>query len=328
MTELAPFRLDPVLVERPWGGQRLARYGKRLPPDAPIGESWELCDLPPEVAPHVADPSSTVLDGPYAGARLRTVVAEQGAALLGPVPPTVEGRFPLLFKLLDAREHLSVQVHPHEAYVAEHPEARSKTESWYVVDADPGTVLYLDVKAGTSMADIDAVMGTPGIVPLLDVRPAVPGAFHHVPAGLVHAVGAGALVAEVQTPSDTTYRLYDWASEYRRAPRQLHAAEAMGSIGIEPAAAFSRDPGSTPGVRELVSTDHYWMREHRLDHGPGRLADTAGPVVVNVVRGTISLGGLRLAAGATAIVPAASGVSEFEGHGAVVLEMGLAGGGS
>ena len=77
MTELAPFRLDPILVERPWGGQRLARYGKTLPAGVHIGESWELCDLPQEVAPHVDDPSSTVLDGPYAGARLRTVVAEQ-----------------------------------------------------------------------------------------------------------------------------------------------------------------------------------------------------------------------------------------------------------
>ena len=73
MDPLEPFRLKPVLVERPWGGARLAAYGKQLPPDTPIGESWELCDLPQEVAPHVDDPSSTVLDGPYAGARLRTV---------------------------------------------------------------------------------------------------------------------------------------------------------------------------------------------------------------------------------------------------------------
>ncbi len=112
MTDLAPFRLAPILVERPWGGRRLADYGKTLPAGAVIGESWELCDLPQHVVPSVDDPSSTVLDGPYAGARLRTVVAEATEALLGPVPPTAEGRFPLLFKLLDAREHLSVQVHP------------------------------------------------------------------------------------------------------------------------------------------------------------------------------------------------------------------------
>ena len=323
MTELAPFRLDPVLVERPWGGSRLTDYGKTLPAGVSIGESWEVCDLPQEIVPHVDHPSSTVLDGPYAGARLRTVVAERSADLLGPVAPTRDGRFPLLFKLLDAREHLSVQVHPHEAYVAQHPGARLKTESWYVVDADPGALLYLDTAEGTTMADVKAVMGTPGIVPLLGVRPAVPGAFHHVPAGRVHALGAGTFVAEVQTPSDTTYRIYDWAEEYGRAPRQLHASEAMGSIILEQDAAFSLDASDEPGVRELVSTDYYWMREHRVEAGSMDLARTAGPVVLNVARGAIGLGDLELPAGTTAIVPASSSVSAFEGDGAVVLEMGF-----
>ena len=323
MTELAPFRLDPVLVERPWGGSRLADYGKTLPPGLDIGESWELCDLPQEVAPHVDDPSSGVLDGPYAGAKLRTVVAERSEDLLGPVAPTKDGRFPLLFKLLDAREHLSVQVHPHEAYVARHPEARLKTESWYIVDADAGAELYLDVTDGTTVADVEAVMGTPGIVPLLGVRPAVPGAFHHVPAGLIHALGAGTFVAEVQTPSDTTYRIYDWAVEYGRAPRQLHAAESLGSIILDPDAAFSLDATVAQGVRELVTTDYYWMREHRVDRGSSELARTLGPVVLNVTRGSVRLGDLMLPKGTTAIVPASSSITDFECHGAVVLEMGF-----
>ena len=323
MTELAPFRLDPVLVERPWGGTRLTAYGKTLPEGVDIGESWELCDLPQAVVPHVDDPSSGVLDGPYAGAKLRTVVAERTEDLLGPVAPTKEGRFPLLFKLLDAREHLSVQVHPHEAYVAEHPEARLKTESWYIVDADPGAVAYIDVTASTTIEDVGEVMGTPGIVPLLGVRPAVPGAFHHVPAGLIHALGAGAFVAEVQTPSDTTYRIYDWAVEYGRAPRQLHAEESMGSIIVHPEAAFSLDTTDAQGVRELVTTAYYWMREHRVDQGSGTLADAPGPNIVCVTRGSIRLGDLELSKGTTAIVPASSSVATFEGDRAVVMEMGV-----
>jgi mannose-6-phosphate isomerase len=323
MTELAPFRLDPVLVERPWGGTRLTEYGKTLPAGLNIGESWELCDLPQAVVPHVPDPSSGVLDGPYAGARLRTVVAERTSDLLGPVAPTPDGRFPLLFKLLDAREHLSVQVHPHEGYVAEHPGARLKTESWYIVDADAGAELYLDTVPGTTMADVEAVMGSSGIVPLLGVRPAVPGAFHHVPAGRIHALGAGTFVAEVQTPSDTTYRIYDWAEEYGRAPRQLHAEESMGSIILEQGAAVSLEATAAPGVRELVTTDYYWMREHRLDSGRSELANTPGPNVLNVTRGTIHLGDLVLPRGTTAVVPASSSVSAFEGDNAVVMEMGF-----
>ncbi len=322
-TELAPFRLDPVLVERPWGGTRLTAYGKTLPEGVNIGESWELCDLPQEVVPHVDDPSSGVLDGPYAGAKLRTVVAERTEDLLGPVVPTREGRFPLLFKLLDAREHLSVQVHPHEDYVAQHPEARLKTESWYIVDADPGAVLYLDTVAGTTMADVESVMGTPGIVSLLGEQPAVPGAFHHVPAGRIHALGAGTFVAEVQTPSDTTYRIYDWAVEYGRAPRQLHAAESMASIILDQPSAFSLDTTETPGVRDLVATDYYWMREHRVDGGTSAVARTPGPVVLNVTRGVVRLGDLELVKGTTAIVPASSSISAFEGHDAVVMEMGF-----
>lgn len=323
MTELAPFRLDPVLVERPWGGSRLTDYGKTLPPGVNIGESWELCDLPQEVVPHVDDPSSGVLDGPYAGAKLRAIVAERTQDLLGPVPPTKDGRFPLLFKLLDAREHLSVQVHPHEAYVAEHPDARLKTESWYIVDADPGAVAYIDVADGTTIEDVGEVMGTPGIVPLLGVQPAVPGAFHHVPAGLIHALGAGTFVAEVQTPSDTTFRIYDWAEEYGRAPRQLHAAESMGSIILDPDPAFSLDTAEAQGLRELVTTDYYWMREHRVDSGRGTLADTPGPNILCVTRGTVRLGDLELPMGTTAIVPASSSVSSFAGDGAVVMEMGV-----
>ncbi|MFO7532011.1 MAG: type I phosphomannose isomerase catalytic subunit [Candidatus Limnocylindrales bacterium] len=325
MTELAPFRLAPILVERPWGGRRLAEYGKELPGEAPIGESWELCDLPQHVAPAVDDPSSPVLDGPYAGARLRTVVAEAAEALLGPVPATADGRFPLLFKLLDAREHLSVQVHPHAAYVAAHPEARLKTESWYVIDADPEAVLYLDVTPATRLADIGAVMGTRGIVPLLAERPAVPGAFHHVPAGLIHALGAGVFVAEVQTPSDTTFRLYDWAVEYGRAARELHPAESMGSIRLHPEEALSLAPSSTPGVRALVRTEHYWMREHRLATGTAELVRTPGPIVLSVMRGSAIVGDLELATGTTAIVPASSSVSFLEGMDAIVMEMGFPG---
>ena len=275
------------------------------------------------MAPHVDDPSSTVLDGPFAGARLRTVVAEAREALMGPVPPTPDARFPLLFKLLDAREHLSVQVHPHEAYVAAHPEARLKTESWYIIDADPGASLYLDVTLETTRAEVEAVMGTPDIVPLLGERPAVPGAFHHVPAGLIHALGAGTFVAEVQTPSDTTFRIYDWAKEYGRAPRQLHPAESLGSIVLRPDAAFSLDAMSSTGVRELVRNDHYWMREHRVEAGTGDLAPTPGPTILNVTRGAIVLDDLELSRGTTAIVPASSNVSTFEGSGAVVMEMGL-----
>lgn len=319
--QLEPFSLAPVLVERPWGGRRLERFGKDLPSGLMIGESWEVADLADEVAPTVDDPRSRVSTGPMAGASLAEVIEQARDLLMGPVEPTTDGRFPLLVKLLDAREHLSVQVHPHAAYVAQHPEARLKTESWYVVDAEPGAELFLDVVEDVTVATVGAAFGSPGVVGMLRSVPAMPGAFHHVPAGLIHALGAGVMVAEVQTPSDTTFRIYDWSVEYGRAPRELHSAESIASVRIHPSDAFGVAPGSGPGVRLLVANRHYWIIEHRCD-GRFEMGGAPGPRVVMVIAGSMVMGDLRLSAGATAIVPAAA--LPVAAHGAgVLLEVGI-----
>lgn len=317
---MQPFTLSPVLVSRPWGGRRLLELGKALPDDLMIGESWEVADLPDHVAPSVSDPRSRVASGPHAGAALSDLIA-MGDELLGPVEPTAEGRFPLLVKLLDAREHLSVQVHPHSGFVALHPQARLKTESWYVMAADSGAVMYLDLVDGVGEADVVATLGSEAIVPLLRTLPAVPGSFHHVPAGLIHALGAGVMVAEVQTPSDTTFRVYDWAVEYGREPRPLHTEESLASIRLHPADAFSLGPALSQGVRLLCANAHYWIREHRA-MGTVELGGAPGPRVLMVMTGSASLGDLDLSAGSTAVVPAAALPTEVSASG-VFLEVGL-----
>lgn len=321
---LEPFLLDPVPVERPWGGRRLEAYGKALPAETMIGESWEVADLPDHVAPTVDDPRSRVATGPFRGDALADLIERAGEELLGPVRPTDEGRFPLLVKLLDAREHLSVQAHPHADYVSTHPEARLKTESWYIIAAEPGADLYLDLVDGTTPEDTEAVMGSRDIVPYLRSVPAESGAFHHVPAGLVHALGAGVMVAEVQTPSDTTFRIYDWAAEYRRAPRDLHPVQALASIRLHPADAYSLAPSRVDGVRELASNDYYWIREHRSAGGAVDLAGLPGPKVIMVVEGRAALDGLEPGLGSTAIVPAvASGTRVTAAGRSTLLEIGI-----
>lgn len=326
MTDLKPFILRPVLLERPWGGRRLEQYGKQLPEGLMIGESWEIADLPPEVVPSVADPQSRVASGRYAGASLADLVAELGDDLLGPVAPTGDGRFPLLFKLLDAHEHLSIQVHPHRDYVESHPEVRLKTESWYVIEASGSAVLYLDVADGVEREDVSDALGSSSIVPALRTVAAEPGGFHHVPAGLVHSLGAGVMVAEVQTPSDTTFRLYDWAVEYERAPRQLHLQEGLESLRIHPPEAYSYAPVADLGLRQLVSNEHYWMCEHRCESGTERLVSGGGPRVLNVVSGAVAVDDVVLEKGTTAVVPAASAADRFEVDGpATVLEIGFPG---
>ena len=322
--KLVPFSLSPVLVEKPWGGSRLERFGKKLPTGVTIGESWEVADLPAHVASHVDDPQSRVASGPMAGRSLQSVIEVAGDDLLGPVSPTGDGRFPLLVKLLDAREHLSVQVHPHEGYVAAHPEALFKAEAWYVVDAEPGSVLFLDVSPDARLEDVVSTIGTPELVSHLRSLPAIPGSFHSVPPGLIHSLGAGVMVAEVQTPSDTTFRLYDWAEEYSRAPRQMHFEEGAASIIMHPSGAHSLGPSTTSGTRELSKNDYFWITEHRHTVGGIGMSAAPGPRVLMVMSGLISVGGLILAKGSTAIVPAVATAARIEvARHAVFLEIGL-----
>jgi mannose-6-phosphate isomerase len=323
--ELRPFTLTPVLSPRPWGGRRLEEYGKELPDGVLIGESWEVADLADDVVPYIADPRSRVASGPFAGQSLSDLIAGYRDELLGPIAPTSEGRFPLLVKLLDAREHLSVQVHPHQQYVAEHPEARLKTESWYVVEAEPEAAMFYGFEADLSRKDVVPVIGTPDIVPALYTIHPEPGSFHNVPAGLVHSLGAGLMVAEIQTPSDTTYRLYDWAVEYGREPRPLHAEQGAASILLQPAYAYSLPPAQARGERELISNRHYWIREHRTN-AIVPLAKRPGPRVMMVIRGLLEINDLLLRQGGTAIIPAASLDGSVAAKGpSTILEIGLQG---
>ncbi|MCP3974076.1 MAG: hypothetical protein GY720_06235 [bacterium] len=295
--------MSPVLAEKPWGGRRLAEYGKVLPDGVWIGESWDVADLPADAVSAVADPRSRVASGQFEGRALCELIAEFGEDLLGCASPTPEGDFPLLVKLLDAREHLSVQVHPDRKYVKKHPTARLKTESWYVVAADPGAHLYLGLRDGATVADVASRMGTAGIVGLLRTIPAMPGDFHHLPAGLVHALGAGVMVAEVQTPSDTTFRLYDWEDRYGRPNRPMHGAEALEAIRPDLDSVMSSRPEG-PGSRRLLARELYWMTEHRSSGGSVEIVRRPEVRVIVMVAGAARIDRLEVAAGATVVVPA------------------------
>lgn len=322
---LQPFMLTPVLVDRPWGGTRLAAYGKDMIGKDRVAESWELVDLPPHVVPAVDDPNSRIASGPHAGFSLGELIAERRDDLLGPIQPTSEGRFPLLLKLLDARENLSVQVHPPAEYVVDHPDARLKTESWYVLEAEPGSALFLDVEPGVSIEEISDHMGSGDIVPLLRRIDAVAGDFWHLPAGLIHALGAGTMVAEVQTPSDTTFRMYDWADEHGRQPRELHAEASLESIRLGLPEHHVPAAPHRQGARVLTDNDHYRIVEHKTDRGDTVVGSAPGPAVLLVASGVVSMGDLTLTAGSTAVVPHECGeVALRSDRPATILEVSLA----
>ncbi len=238
---LYPLKLQPIYKETIWGGQNLARlFGRPLPADKKIGESWELADLPEGV--------STVANGPLAGQSLTDVTRQLGAQLLGPASAMPDGRFPLLLKYLDANEILSLQVHPDsEAAARIGGAAALKTEGWYIVESRGGFI-YHGVRAGVTADRFRRAIETDQVAMLVNRCDVFNGEFHWLPAGTVHALGTGVVVAEVQTPSDTTYRVTDWGRG-----RQIHVERSMQCIHFD----SGKEP--VPGARDniLVATEFF-----------------------------------------------------------------------
>ena len=257
-----PFTLDVALLPKAWGGARLgALYGDTRDR---LGEAWLCADLAATAASGAGGQSmiSTVAPGPapHDGARPRADVRPSTS----PVPPDLHAalvedpvgllgfhaeRFPLLVKLLDSAEHLSVQVHPSPAYAGAHPDAHVKSEAWVVLESDPSAELMLGVQDIADAAALAAAAADGSLPDRLVRVPATPGSACWLPSGLVHALGGGALVFEVQTASDTTYRLYDWTERYGRAPREMHVAAGVAAAlpVAEPVWGRAVDPsGSGP----------------------------------------------------------------------------------
>ena len=139
---LPPLTFEPILKPRAWGGEALRTFGKRLAEDTPTGESWELADLPDSIP----EGRSIISGGPLAGRTLRSLIESDPREVLGRAEPGPDGGFPLLVKILDARDNLSVQLHPSAEYAARHPETFLKTEAWVILDAEPGAMIYAGVR--------------------------------------------------------------------------------------------------------------------------------------------------------------------------------------
>ena len=240
MSKPYPIVFEPILKPKVWGGHRLAGYGKHLPTDEPYGESWELADLASTSSSGGGGEAehSVITNGGLEGKAIQDAITLWGDDLLGDAKLSEHGGFPLLVKYLDAREHLSVQVHPSPAYAKVHPDAHIKTESWFVLEAEPDAdgnppVIYKGFQEGVTKDDLAKAIIDGTVLSLMRKELAVAGQCHTLPSGTVHALGAGVLVAEIQTPSDTTFRVYDWAKEYGREGRELHIEQAVECASFE-----------------------------------------------------------------------------------------------
>ena len=301
-----PFTCEPRLKERVWGGRTLAAlYGKALPPDVPIGESWEIADRPGD--------ESIIVNGPLAGRSLRWLMEHHAAEVLGAASPAPNGRFPLLCKILDARETLSLQVHP-PAHLEPTLGGEPKTEMWYIADAAPGAELYVGLKPGVTRDLFEARINSGDVASLFHRITVRRGDTMFLPSGRVHAISAGLVIFEIQQNSDTTYRVFDWNRlGLDGRPRELHVAQSLASIDfadVEPGLVESEviDDGGI-ARRRLVS--HPLFTTDLLSvssHGTSMTLDSRLRVAA-VVQGHVTIIGagesLALVPGQFCVVPAA-----------------------
>lgn len=259
-----PLLLTPLYRQYVWGGRRFeTSLGRTLPPGADFAESWELVDRGTD--------QSIVAAGPLAGLSLGQLVRERGRELLGRHAP--RAAFPLLFKFLDACRDLSVQVHPDDARAALlSPPDLGKTEAWYVIDAAVGSRIYAGLRSGVDRETLAAALRAGRCEDVMHSFEPRVGDCIFIPAGTVHAIGAGLVVAEIQESSDVTYRLYDWnrvGVDGRSRPLHIEAGlEAVTRFGpVEPVSPqATAAPGEIPGgaaARRLVTCDYFLFDDVR-----------------------------------------------------------------
>ena len=253
-----PIKFKPIFKERIWGSDRLkGLFDKNLPIGKTIGESWELADLP--------DDCSIVSEGPKAGMTLRELLNKYGQEI-GFTDTQCQYPFGLLIKFLDANDVLSV----HALACSFFDGAKFKTECWYVLQAKPDAVIYRGLKPGIGRKRLEIALKENNIEQLMQVYPARKGETHFLPAGTLHALGAGVVVAEIQTPSDTTYRLYDWNRvDDQGKSRELHIKQALASIHYTDVHEVEvADDKSTPPTGELQSIGQQMGKEKLLIECP------------------------------------------------------------
>ncbi len=299
-----PLTFEPVYKDYIWGGDRIAtRYARITAPER-CAESWECSSRP--------EGTSVVREGPLAGKTLTELVRAEGCELLG---AGGGADFPLLVKIIDARQRLSVQVHPSESSAAT-VGGEPKTEAWHILAAEPGSRLYCGFRQGVTREQVSQATTAKDpaeILSLLRAHPVKTGDAIFVPGGRVHAIGAGIMLLEVQQNSNTTFRLYDWNRTGNDGkPRPLHVNKALAAIdwADRGSSVAKRPPPAKPGIFQLrISCRWFLMEEVRLAKKLEIDKEGAGFHIIFAVNGGLAVagGGIKTAvpAGSTALMPAA-----------------------
>ena len=308
MSSLYPLLFKPVLKDYIWGGRNLERLGRELPAGI-IAESWEI-------AAH-EDGTTVVENGRFANLLLTELHAQLGLDLIGSRCAWAQerGKFPLLIKLLDANQQLSVQVHPDDDYaLANEGNELGKTEMWVVLDAAPDAAVIFGVAEGTTPEAFRQAITDGNLEPYMHTLPVQKGDVVCVPAGSLHAILAGVLIAEIQQNSNTTYRVYDWNRLQNGKPRALHVDKALDVINFSQVAPTLCQPpliANENGVaRYLLCQNEYFVTE-RVEMAAGSVfngrCDGSTLEIWGVIAGSATIEGVELTAVRFTLLPAALG---------------------
>lgn len=288
-----PIYFEPIAMDRVWGGRRFESVlGKVIPHGVPIGELWEVVDR--------EDAQSIVHEGPLRGTSLHQLWADERAEVFGDdYLPDPSFRFPLLVKLLDARERLSVQVHP-PLHLAESLGGDPKTEVWYFMDALPGARIYAGLKRGVTREEFESALANGDVEGTLHEIPVTSGESLFIPSGRLHAIGEGNLIVEVQQNSDTTYRVFDWNRlGLDGQPRTLHIPESLASIDFE-----DFEPPVCSSAESLVASCPFFHVEKVNLAAPADVRLPGRFALVAVTAGRVQCGSATFERGRFFIVPA------------------------
>lgn len=284
---------EPIPMERVWGGRRFeSLLGKSLPHGTPIGELWEAVDR--------EEAQSVVHKGTLRGKTLHELWTRHRTEIFGAAyisHPSI--RFPLLAKLIDARDRLSVQVHP-PADLAKSLGGEPKSEAWYVLDALHGARIYAGLKKGTTRKQFEHLIHGGEVACALHEIPLKTGDSIFIPSGRLHAIGEGTLIFEIQQNSDTTYRVFDWNRPgINGQPRALHIEEALASIDFD-----DFEPQLRHADNPLIAECPFFHLEKTILKSPQDVRPTGRFALVTVVKESVHCAGENFARGQCFIVPA------------------------
>ena len=289
---ISPLLFEPLFMERIWGGRLLeGLYGKKLPPGKTIGESWEIADRP--------EAQSVVRQGPWRGKTLHELWLHYRAEVFGAGMPD-SPRFPILAKLLDAREKLSLQVHP-PAAVAAPLGGESKNEFWYFAAAEPGAEIFAGLRRAVSPEEFERAVQNGTVTDLVERLPVATGDSFYLPSGRLHAIGGGNLIVEIQQNSDTTYRVFDWnRSDASGEKRALHVSESMRSIRFDDCAPSLQQPAG----EELLRSPDFVVEKWDLTQNRSVIENGTFALIIGL-SGTCECEGVAIQPGDFVLVPAA-----------------------